>query len=84
MFVDGMFSQMLIFFYSHHPKQSSFTIFSFFFRLVLVRLRSEEGVGKNLSYSMVEIMWQDIEERIKLLDVGIIYDCTNFFCFISF
>jgi len=49
--------------------QSWFYIMQLHVWLVLVRLRSEENVGKNLSYSMVEIMWQDIEERIKLLDV---------------
>lgn len=49
--------------------QSWFYIMQLHVWLVLVRLRSEGTVGKNLSYSMVEIMWQDIEARIKLLDV---------------
>ena len=39
--------------------------------MVLVRLRTEGTSGKNLAYSMVEIMWQDIEARIKLLDVSV-------------
>jgi len=37
--------------------------------MVLVRLQSEGSTGKSLAYNMVEIMWQDVEQRIKLLDV---------------
>eukprot|EP00111_Clytia_hemisphaerica_P024825 TCONS_00073200-protein len=49
--------------------QSWFYIMQLHVWMVLVRLRAEGTSGKNLAYTMVEIMWQDIEARIKLLDV---------------
>lgn len=50
--------------------QSWFYVMQLHVWLLLVRLRSEGSAGQNLAYSMVEIMWQDIEARIRLLDVN--------------
>ena len=42
-------------------------------RMLLVRLRSEGKLGKKISFNMVEIMWQDVEERVKLIGVSPVF-----------
>ena len=49
--------------------QSWFYVLHLHMWMVLIRLRSEGKYGKNLSYYMVELMWKDLQERIKLLGV---------------
>lgn len=41
--------------------------------MLLVRLRSEGKLGKKISFNMVEIMWQDVEERVKLIGVSPVF-----------
>lgn len=50
--------------------QSWFYVMHLHIWMLLVRLRLEDSPGKSLSYNMVEIMWQDVEQRMKLIGVG--------------
>ena len=49
--------------------QSWFLVLQLHVWLTLVRLRLDGQDGKDLSYQMVEIMWQDLEARMKFLGV---------------
>jgi len=49
--------------------QSWFYIMHLHVWMILVRLKQEGKYGKNISYQMVEIMWQDVEQRVKLIGV---------------
>ncbi|XP_065652462.1 ubiquinol-cytochrome-c reductase complex assembly factor 1 isoform X3 [Hydra vulgaris] len=49
--------------------QSWFYIMELHVWMVLVRLKPCGTQGKNISYKMVEIMWEDIEQRIRLIGV---------------
>jgi len=49
--------------------QSWFYVLELHVWMVLVRFKSEGSHGKRLSYHLVELMWKDLEERIKLLGV---------------
>jgi len=49
--------------------QSWFYVLELHVWMLLVRLKSEGKHGKNLSFYLVDNMWKDLEERIKLLGV---------------
>lgn len=49
--------------------QSWFYVMQLHMWMLLVRLRVEGRYGKNISHKMVEIMWQDVEQRVKLIGV---------------
>lgn len=49
--------------------QSWFYVMQLHIWMILVRLRVEGKHGKNISYKMVELMWKDVEQRMKLIGV---------------
>jgi len=49
--------------------QSWFYVLQLHIWMILVRFKPEGKHGKRLSYHLVEILWKDLEERIKLLGI---------------
>jgi len=49
--------------------QSWFNIISLHMWMILVRLKQEGDIGRTLSRHVIEVMWNDMEERLRLLDV---------------
>lgn len=49
--------------------QSWYSLMNLHVWMVLIRLRSEGRPGKKMSYLMVELMWKNLEEKLKIIGV---------------